>query len=540
MRESRRLNWLLTLAAATIFISLVAYSVYFWEWYRGPRPGVLAKPQQSESLVLAREKFRSDYLRPEAHIRLAEALFRTGRDIDGFYILSSARELFGEGEFLRAHAMVVLYEGGHFLQGKEYDPSKANEARLKKKLRKKSRDPDTLNYLAHIEAGRGNHTNAVKLLDRGLSSSPKHPGLLAYRAELAQYAASDKDGPLPFLARIADSHPRTYEGRMALKELGKVAQGTRSGDQRAALARETLAELFKKHPKNPEIFSALAMSAWGRGDMKSVRALVRDTQSRFRSHAGASQIQGALALLEKRTGPALRHFMAAWEQNPQDLYSAEKIAQIHFKRRSSPEASLPFYIALYRNDPRYEDGVTAEVRIRRILDQRRAGLLRGIGDEGIRRYLSAHDGSLRAEACEHAADSKDPKWIEHLFRLLDDDTEIVRHNADYALYQIGKENLEAITLRRSEWLSSPKVFVRVRALNLFADLERENTFVYLQDALRDTHPAGRFLSKILVLDHYYKDYPPARKIRGDYLKREKHPDVLRLYSRMDKARGEEE
>ena len=58
--------------------------------------------------------------------------------------------------------------------------------------------------------------------------------------------------------------------------------------------------------------------------------------------------------------------------------------------------------------------------------------------------------------------------------LLDDDTEIVRHNADYALYKIGQKNPDAVAVRRAEWLSSPKPLVRARALNLFADLETEN------------------------------------------------------------------
>ncbi len=534
-RDSRRTNWLFAIAVGVIILSLGIYSLYFWEWLRGPQKPAAAKPRTSLSLSTAREAFRDRYLHPDAHVRLAEALFRNGRDVDGFYVMLAAKGLFGEGEFTRAHAHIVLYEETHFLAGQEYDASQAGEDRVKKLLGKNPRDPVLLNYLAHIAAGRGRHRDAVALLDRGLSYHPKDRGLLAFRAELAGTSPSDKDGALPYLTRLADTHPTSYEGRMALKELGRLAQGTRRSDERSLLAREALTELLKKHPRTPEVFSAAAMSAWGRGDMHSVRALVGEAQSRFRSHAGASQIQGALALLEKRPAEAYRSFQAAWEENPRDFYSAEKLAKLHLKHRADPEAALPFYLALYRNDPRFEDGESAELRIRRILDERRERLLRNAGNEGILRYLKSRDGSLRAEACVKAAQTKDPRWIDILAELLDDDTEIVRHNADYALYQIAQEHPDAVTARREDWFGSPKPFIRARALNLFADLERENTFLRLRGALKDPHPLVRFMAKVMVIDHYYKDYPPALKIRSDYLKAEKDPVLMAFYHRLDRA-----
>ena len=91
-------------------------------------------------------------------------------------------------------------------------------------------------------------------------------------------------------------------------------------------------------------------------------------------------------------------------------------------------------------------------------------------------------------------------------------------------------------MRREEWLSSEKPLVRARALNLFADIEPAETFPFVVKALRDPHPAVRFLAKVMVLDHYYKDDPKAAKARADYLASEKDPLVLAHYARLGAPR----
>jgi HEAT repeat protein len=131
-----------------------------------------------------------------------------------------------------------------------------------------------------------------------------------------------------------------------------------------------------------------------------------------------------------------------------------------------------------------------------------------------------------------AARLKDSRWVDILAELLDDDTEIVRQNADYALFQIARSAPEIARARRSAWLTSEKPLIRARALNLFADLDPKNTFPELLKALRDRDPAVRFLARVMVLEHYYRDTPEAAAARAQYLAHESDPAVLSLYARL--------
>jgi HEAT repeat protein len=229
---------------------------------------------------------------------------------------------------------------------------------------------------------------------------------------------------------------------------------------------------------------------------------------------------------------AMRWLSASWDRNPDDLYSASKLAQIYDKRRGDAESALPFYLALYRQNPDFSDaGEPVERRIRETLDARRESLLQHAPVESLGARFSLDDASLRAEACLRAASFKDPRWIDRLGELLDDDTEIVRRNADFALFEIGKKESDFIHSRRDIWLGSEKPLVRIRALNLFADLEGKNALPALTTALRDPNPAVRAYAKVMVLDHYFAKTPEASKMRASYLGSERDPEVLSLLAR---------
>jgi Flp pilus assembly protein TadD len=518
---------------ASLLIAAAAglYATYLYDWLRGGAPARQRPPTAAAVdavLQRARADFRAHYLDCAAHLRLAEALYRAGRPVDSFYVMHWARSFFGEDAFARAHALVVLYQGRHFLGDAPFDASPANEARIKARLAGAAQDPAGLDYLAHIEQARGRAAEALRLLETGLAAHPDDPGLLAYRAELA-LAAGDSRGAVTVWAKLAAAAPGTFEARGALEELGRRAQ--RAGGEESALAREALDELLRSRPQDPLVFSTLAMAVWQKGDAAAARALVAETLSKRPGQAGALMVEGALALAERDVEKAMRLFTQAWEKDPDDLYSAAKLAQLYFKARADAEAALPLYIALYRANPRYDDGEPVAQRIREILDARREAALRRVRPEALGRFLSSDDASLRAEAAAKAAQAKDPRWIESLADLLDDDAEIVRHNADYALFQIAKGSPDAVRVRREEWVSSEKPLVRVRALNLFADLEPKETFPLVEKALKDADPVVRFLTRAMVLDHYYKDSREGAKVRAEYLAGEKDPKVLALTPR---------
>jgi hypothetical protein len=66
-------------------------------------------------------------------------------------------------------------------------------------------------------------------------------------------------------------------------------------------------------------------------------------------------------------------------------------------------------------------------------------------------------------------------------------------------------------------------------------LEPKDTFPLVARSLRDPHPAVRFLARVMVLDHYYRKFPGASRVREDYLAAEKDLQVLALYEHLRPA-----
>ena len=476
MKESKRTNALIVVALLMIVVAFSAYAVIMLRWFAAPaRPAAAGaatpadRAEAEQRLAAARREFRERLLDPRAHLRLSEALWKAGRPVDAFYVSYSARQLFGELSFRRAHAEVVLGAGGP-----------AAEAR--------------------------------------------------HRLEGLRDAALT----IPVHAEIAKQYPDSPEGRDSLDALTRLAAGDENaaGGESARMARTALEELHNDDPKHAGKLAALGMAYFARGDFAVANAIATEALSKHPEQAGAAQIMGALALQERNLDGALRWLSTSWDRNPDDLYSASKLAQIYDKRRADPEGALPFYLALYRQNPDFADaGVAVEARIRETLDARRESLLRHAPVESLGARFNLDDASLRAEACLRAASYKDPRWIDKLGSLLDDDVEIVRRNADYALYEIGKKELDAVRARRDEWLGSDRPLTRIRALNLFADLEGKNALPALAAALKDANPAVRAFAKVMVLDHYFAGVPEAAKMRARYLAEEQDPEAKALLAR---------
>lgn len=538
MRQKKHANLVISAALAVIAGTVVFYASWLNNWLKTNARASAQQAAAVESqakLKTARTEFRRDFLDPAAHLRLSEALFAAGRPVDAFYVMHGARALFGSPAFERAHALVVLYGGSHFLEGSVFDPSPEMEARLRSRLQQNPADAKSVQYLARIAVQKRQPKEALLLLDAGLAAVPDEKGLLSFRAQAAA-ALGDVDSAVASWARLAAAHPETQESRQALEELGRLTRASAPGAETepARLAREALEELLRKAPDDAEAYATLIMALWGRGQLDAVRAMVAETCNKHPGHAGAAMAAGALALHDRQPEQAIKLFTRAWEKNPRDLYSASKLSQLYDRQRADPEGALPYQLALYRNNPAFEDGEPIEDRIRKTLDRRRNETVGSAGAERLDGYLASEDASLRAEACSRAGLLADARWIEPISALLDDDTEIVRHNADYALYQIAKTAPDAVRVRRDEWTASEKTLVRIRALNLFADLETRETFPLVVRALHDPVPAVRFFARVMVLDHYYQGQAPAAKARAEYLAAEKDPKVLELYSRLEK------
>ena len=285
MRENRRNNLLILVALLMIAAAFVAYATLVMRWFAPPARSsdtpalaTTARAASEAALDEARGDFRSRLLDCRAHLKLSEALWKAGRPVDSFYVFYAARQLFTEEEFSRAHAEVVVGAGG---------PAAAIRARLK------------------------------GLVD---------PTLI-----------------VPIHAQTAREYPRSPEGRDSLDQLSRMAMGdeSRAGGDAARLALTALEELYQEDPRNPEALAALAGAAFGRGDVAQAHALASEAVNKHPDHAGASRVFGMIALKNRDLGAAMRWLTTAWERNPDDLYSAAKLAQIYDKRRADPESALP-------------------------------------------------------------------------------------------------------------------------------------------------------------------------------------------------------
>ncbi len=467
---------LIVISLLMIAIAFAAYSTIMMSWFKpASRPNAVlgstaaSRAEDEERLSAARKYFRDHLLDARSHLRLSDALWKAARPVDAFYVTYAARQLFSEDAFRRAHAEVVLGAGG---------PADSMRRRL-----------------------------------QGLR---------------------DESMTVPIHAEIAREYPDTPEGRESLDALSRLAAGDENaqGGESARLARAALEELHHDDPKHPGKLSALGMAFFARGDFVLANAVASEALAKNKNQAGAAQILGALALQRKDVDGAMGWLASSWNRNPDDLYSASKLAQIYDKRRADAESALPFYLALYRQNPDFSDGgEPVERRIRETLDARRESLLEHAPVEGLGARFALDDASLRAEACLRAASFKDPRWIDRLGELLDDDAEIVRRNADFALFEIGKKEGDAVRSRRDAWLGSDKPLVRIRALNLFADLDGKNALPALAAALRHSDPAVRAFAKVMVLDHYFSKLPEAAKLRARYLAEERDPGALSLLAR---------
>ncbi len=475
MKKSRKANLLILISLLMIAAAFAAYSVVMMRWFSAPRagtsraPSAFARGESEIRLDAARRQFRESLLDVRAHLRLSEALWENGRQVDSFYVAYAARQLFGEEEFRRAHADIILRAGG---------PA----AELRRRL-------DGLREDAQA---------------------------------------------VPIHAEIARRYPDTPEGRSSLDALGRLASGneTAAGGESVHLARIALQELSREDPKHPGKLAALGLALLTRGDLALADAVASEALSKTQNHAGAAQVKGAIALQRRDLDGALRWLTIAWDRNHDDLYSASKLAQIYDKLRSDPEGALPFHLALYHQNPDFSDAaVPVENRIREILNVRRESLMRNVTVADLALRFNHKDATLRAEACLRTAVFKDSRWIDNLGTLLDDDVEIVRRDADYALFEIGKADADAVRARREQWLGSNKPLLRIRALNLYADLDGNNALPSVIQALRDPNPAVRAFSKVMVLDHYYGKSPEAAKVRARYLAEEKDPAALALLTR---------
>jgi thioredoxin-like negative regulator of GroEL len=539
MRRVDRGDLLLAGAAAMIVGSALLYGSLLWTWLSDkPAPRRSAAPAASPAaksdpaeLVAARRAFRDRFLDPRTWLALSEALARAGRPIDAFYVAREAREFFSAEEFRKAHALVVL---------KAQPEEPGDEAQLKSRLKSDPGDPGILLALSRLHRLKDDVAQANRSLELGLAAHPQHPGLLLEKARVAEKA--DVLSAIPYYARAVHADPDRYEGRVALARLRQLAGFSELGSQgeNSRLAREALEELRKAHPRDAAIFSALGLALLDRGDVSTLRALTLEAGRKDADAADAALIEGALALHEHDPVTAATRFTAAWERDPEDLYSAEKLAVIYAQQRGDEEAALPYWIALYRHEPaRRWSADPLELVIRRALDARRKAQLKNIMGDGLGRFFASEDASLRAEACERAATLKDPRWIEALPELLDDDTDLVRRNADYALYQLAKVLPDNVHVRRDAWLSSGRPLLRARALNVFADLWPEETLPLALAALTDPNPGLRYLVKTLILDRYYAQTPAAKKAVSEYLARERDSLVVARYTE-DKLRAQDQ
>ena len=312
MRDSRHANLIITVSLLMICGAFAVYATLVMRWFT-TNPGVMdsARVEERAALAAALEQARRDF---RAHLLDPRAHLR----------LSEALWRAGRpvDSFYVMYAARQLFAEGEFRRAH-----------------------------AEIVVGVGQAAAAVRAGLKG---------------------ATDPELIVSLHAATAREYPDSPEGRDSLDKLSQLAE---SGGNVAQSARAALEELYKQDPKNPDKLAALGKVVLGQGNTALAAALANEAFNKSPGHAGAARIMGMLALKDHDVDAARRWLNSAWEKNHNDLYSAAKLAQIYDKRRGDPEAAVPFYLALYRQNPYYSDGEPIETRIREILDSRRRRLL---------------------------------------------------------------------------------------------------------------------------------------------------------------------
>ena len=547
--KSSRLPWIFVAAVGGALVSALLYRL--GSSRTSSSPAAAAAPAASPSplpasgelpggIAAAREAYRRNFFDPTSHVALAEALYRSGRAVDSFYILEEARGLFPEQAFDLAHQFVVIGKGKGGWGLGPFDPSPEHEAELYERLKSDPRDWEALGYLAHIEGSRQDEGAALAHVDKALELAPLEPRLLAFKGFLL-LRKKDFGGTFVVFDKVAGLAPDSPDGRSAIDFIGKLAQskGEKELGDLPDRALKSLETVLQNHPDNAAAFSALAFAHWARGEMPVVRDMVKRTLASHPNHAGAEVIQGALAIEDKQVDAAIPLLRKALETDPDNEYALEKLAHIFRAEKGDPEGALPYYMALHHLNPHFNDGEYAESRIKDWLQRRRDAVLTGVRPEQLSAFFASEDGALRAEACLRAAKFGDPKLIEPLIGLLDDDVGNVTQNADYALFQIGKADPRALLNARDKMLNSPRVFIRGIALGIFSDLAPKETLPVAIGRLKDPEPYVRFRAAS-GLKHYYAADPEAQRALEAFLASEKDQRLLATLRYIDKDSAQQE
>lgn len=490
-------------------------------------PAISAAASPAQSLASARRDYRERFFDPYAHLRLEEALYRGGRQVDSFYVLETTRALFPAEVFGRAHAHVVLSKGKSGWPGDApFDPSPESEARWRARLAQDPGDWKALSYLAHIEGSRGGLDEGLRLIDRGLALKPEEPMMLGFRAEALRQKGAAPADVLEAFAAAYKAAPRGIDGRAALTYFASLA-GSKGELAGAALARlrEAAAERG-----DPTAFSLLAGVQGVSSD--ATRALVDEALKADPAHPGASFVEALIAIERRDFETALTRLGKAGKDDPEDPNLLRALALTLLRLKKFDEA-LPVLIALHRQSPDEElAGGRVSDAVNELLKARREKALEGATTLArLRPFFEDADGSLRAQACLVAARLDDARALPALVGLLDDDDGNVLQDADHAIFELAKTHRGEVLALREPLLKSPSVFARGRGFDLFADLAPDETLPALEAAAAGSDAYLRFAA-VGALRAYYQGNERAQRAARASLAAEKDAGLRAVYEKL--------
>ncbi len=461
---------------------------------------LLAATASAATLEDARRRYRADFFELDAHVELADALYREGRLIDGYYVLDEARGFFPQDRFDRAHARLILAGGEAPWGAGALDASPERYGEIKARVDYEPGDAAALAELAHIEGSRGRAAEAEVYADRALRADPAQAGALGLKAHLRARAKDEAGALAAFekLCALGHDGPDMRSGLEFMEEL--AARGVKGGEtSRRALA--SLKRLAAAQPGNAHAFSSYAVALWRAGDEKSARALAKGAP-----RPGAALLRGLLFIQDKRWLDAAYWLEASLKDDPESRLALSKLASLSRNELKDPAAALKWYLLLFRLDPHFYDGEYAEWRVKRWLNARRDhAAAAATSARELRALLLSSDGDLRAEAALQAGKRKERELLPELLARLDDDVGVVTQNADYAAFELAKAYPGVLAPHAADLLGSDAPFVRGKALNLFGDLDVKSARPYVLKGFSDPDAYVRFRAHIAARGYYAAD-----------------------------------
>jgi tetratricopeptide (TPR) repeat protein len=326
--------------------------------------------------------YAMEHFDPEPHMALAKFYHDRGNRLLAYYILETARRTRFEAKTFDA-AFDTTFRGG-----KPFDNSKEAEKALLAKHEQAPKNPEMLFGLADIYISREDWPNAKN-----------------------------------YLTKLIAVNPEAYENYEALAEVYRQEKDKKK-------AEETVEGFFTKYPESVEAY-ARKIDPLMRRDADKAKVLLEQALKKHPKHAMFVFNMAVLLQDAGKLKDAEEMFVRAAELAKGSAHIQGWVGRFFLRARENEEKSLHYYLNVYFIDPHFRDTEYAEGRIRKLNFTAAAAVVEKADKEGKQLdALLKHENPVVASlALGKMAQSWNAKVRQHVLAALGHDDPTIRMQA---------------------------------------------------------------------------------------------------------------